>query len=57
MEEYKGVSWEEVYPDEELRSSVKTYAHFFREDEIKLRNEKKKEQALARNSLKNLIID
>jgi len=55
MGEYNSVSWEEAYPDKELRESAQTYARFFREDEIKLRNEKRKEQALARSSLENLF--
>ncbi len=55
-ENYKGVSWEETYPDEELRDATKTYAHFFREEETKLRNEKRKQGALAKNSLDNIII-
>jgi hypothetical protein len=50
------ISWEKTYPNEELRQSARIYAHFFREYEIRLRNEKKKEKALARNSLENIII-
>jgi len=54
MEEYKGISWEQTYPDKELREATQTYAYFFREQEIKLINEKRKEQILARNSLEDL---
>ncbi len=51
---YNGVSWEDVYSNEELRKSTQIDAYFFRECEVKLRNEKRKQEALARNSLDNL---
>ena len=55
-EEYNGISWEEAYPDKELRHSIKIYSDFFRDEERKLRKEERKQQALARNSLDNLVI-
>lgn len=55
-EDYKGISWEDTYPDEELRQSTKIHARFFRESEIQLKNEKRREYVLARNSLENLSL-
>ncbi len=34
------VTWEEIYPDKELREFVKFEAKFFREEERRIRKEK-----------------
>ncbi len=42
MEEYKGITWEQAYPNERLRESIKFNSRFFRRQETEIREEREK---------------